>query len=223
MVAFFGLFEHDQIFIEHFFLWERNAVDACQLWAMFVAAPIGAGHAQQFDGFDFAGVWQMWAAAQIDECALSIECDGAIGKFGYEFDFVVFAFGFEHFQCIGFRDVFAHDSLFFGGQFSHFLFDFFQIGFFDDFAIGRFYIVIKAVFDGRSDAKFDAWIQFGERFGQQVRRCVPKGVFGLVVFPFVQFQRAILCYRARQIAHFAIDCGSQHVGRQSWTDAFGYL
>ncbi len=55
VVALFGLFQLVQVIIQLCFLGERSGVDTLQHGIILTAAPVGPGHAHQFDRFDLAG------------------------------------------------------------------------------------------------------------------------------------------------------------------------
>jgi len=44
VVAFLGFFKQYQVFIQHFFLGESDAVDTGHLLAFFITAPVGSGY-----------------------------------------------------------------------------------------------------------------------------------------------------------------------------------
>ena len=58
---------------------EGGSVDAGQLLVVLVAAPVGAGDARQLERLDRLRVLQVRAAAEIDEVALLVEGDVALG------------------------------------------------------------------------------------------------------------------------------------------------
>ena len=62
---------------------------------------------------------------------------------------------------------------------------------------GLVYIIVKTVFNGRTDTKLNAWIKFLQCFGQQVGTSVPESMFALFVFPFIKNEVCIFIDRAR--------------------------
>src|SRR5579859_1359804 len=64
-----------QIFVELFFGEEASSVNPLQLRVAFLALPIGAGNAHQFEGLDAFGGRNVRAAAEIDEFASGVERD----------------------------------------------------------------------------------------------------------------------------------------------------
>ncbi len=67
MIAFLGLFELRQIFVQFLLGEERRAVDALQLRVLFVPFPISARDREQLECLDFLGGGQVRTAAEIDE------------------------------------------------------------------------------------------------------------------------------------------------------------
>ena len=78
VVAFLGLLEKNKILVQKFLLREGDGVDAGELLALLVAAPVSASHAQHLDGLDERCVEQVWAAAKVGEVALFVEADFAV-------------------------------------------------------------------------------------------------------------------------------------------------
>jgi hypothetical protein len=77
VVAALGLLEEVQVGIELLFIEVGGAVNALQLGAGRVGAPVGTRHLEQLDGLDEAGVGHVGPAAQIGEFALLVDGDGA--------------------------------------------------------------------------------------------------------------------------------------------------
>src|SRR5262249_40092250 len=76
VVAPLGLLKPEQILVEFALVRPSRPVDPLQLRIAGVAAPIGAGHAQQLEGLaEVAGRGQMRSSAEIDEPALAVEAD----------------------------------------------------------------------------------------------------------------------------------------------------
>ena len=67
VVAFGGLFEHQHMGFEAFFVKKRHAINPLQHRSVAIAAPIGPGNRHQLEpvSWHLAGVLQMRAAAQI--------------------------------------------------------------------------------------------------------------------------------------------------------------
>jgi hypothetical protein len=80
MVAARGFFKAGEVGVEILFRKERRAVDALELRILFVAEPVGAGEAGDFEGLDAAGRGHVRAAAEVDEVAVAIEADLVAGR-----------------------------------------------------------------------------------------------------------------------------------------------
>ena len=81
MVTALGLFQTVQIILELGLGVKTRAVNALQLRIAFLALPVGAGDAHQFEGLNLTGGWDMRAAAEIDEFAGGVKRDHRIGGF----------------------------------------------------------------------------------------------------------------------------------------------
>src|SRR5205814_8272579 len=80
MIALLRLLDHPQVFIELFLVEERGAVDARELLAIAVAAPVCAGNALNFERFDLAGRRHVRPAAMVGEIALAINRNAFLAR-----------------------------------------------------------------------------------------------------------------------------------------------
>ena len=72
MVAFLGLLEHDEVFVEHLLLREGDAVDTCHLLALGIAAPESTGHTGDLDGLDGTCGNKVRTTAEIGKMSLGV-------------------------------------------------------------------------------------------------------------------------------------------------------
>ena len=72
MVPLLGFFQPFEVGFQFFFGLPRRAVDALQLLALFIAAPVSAGDAQQFEMPDVPGGFHMAAAAEVATILASV-------------------------------------------------------------------------------------------------------------------------------------------------------
>ena len=107
MVAFFGLFQQYQVFIQFLLFGEGNGVNPRQLFAFLVAAPVSAGQIQDFDGFDRLRTWNVWAFAEIGEVALLVEGNLSVLQAFNQFQLVLVAFFCEILDGIAFGNLCA--------------------------------------------------------------------------------------------------------------------
>jgi len=63
VISLFGLFQERQIILKRLLIGKARAVDALEHLISLIAAPVGARHAQQLEGFDHAGPRNVRAAA----------------------------------------------------------------------------------------------------------------------------------------------------------------
>ena len=75
MIALLGFFKAIDMFVELLLVEEGRAVDAGELLAFAVTAPVGPGDALQFEGLDPPRCWDVRAAAQVGEIALAVDAD----------------------------------------------------------------------------------------------------------------------------------------------------
>ena len=91
VVAFLGFFKQHEVFVEHLFLGESDAIDSDELVALFVAAPVGSGERCYFHSLDGGGGGDVGAAAQVGERSLSVGGDVAVFKLADKFTLVFLA------------------------------------------------------------------------------------------------------------------------------------
>src|SRR5690606_21589571 len=127
VVAAFGFFDHEQVLVQLFLFWERNAVDAGHLLAVLIALPVSAGDIGQFYGFDKTGVGHVWAATKVNKVALLIKRERFVAAFFDKFYFILIALFAEKLQSVRAADILTLISIFLPRQFQHFLLDFAKI------------------------------------------------------------------------------------------------
>ena len=196
MVAFLGFFQHYQIFVQHFLLRESYTINTCHLLTVFLPSPISTGHRKQLDSFDRSSRGQVGTTAKVGKRTLCISGDVSILQFGDQFTFISLTSFTEFLQRILFSDALTHQYLFLYSQLGHLGLDSWQICLLND-CFTRVYIIVKTVFNGRTDTKLNAWIKFLQCFGQQVGTSVPESMFALFVFPFIKNEVCIFIDRAR--------------------------
>ena len=88
MVAALCLLDPLQIELELLLVGEGRGVDALQHGVLFVAAPVGAGHAGQLERLEQTGRRDMRTAAEIDEISLTVERHLVVGEIANQLDLV---------------------------------------------------------------------------------------------------------------------------------------
>ena len=222
MVALLGLLEESQVFVEHLLLGEGDAVDAHELLALLVAAPVGAGERHYLYSLDRRGRRDVRTATEIGKRSLRICGDMPVFKFADQLAFIDFVAVAKHLQRVGFRDVFAHDLLLALGKLEHFLLDLRKI-FGRDLVLARIYIIIETVFDCRTDTEFHSGIKFLQRLGQKVGRRVPERMLSLGVVPFEKLDSRVSGDRTGDIPVFTVHFCGKYIGREARRNAFGHL
>ena len=196
MVAFLGFFQHYQIFVQHFLLRESYTINTCHLLAVFLSSPISTGYRKQLDSFDRSGRGQVRTTAKVGKRTLCISGDVSILQFGNQFTFISLTSFTEFLQRILFSNALTHQYFFLCSQLGHLGLNSWQICLLND-CFTRVYIIVKTVFNGRTDTKLNARIKFLQCFGQQVGTSMPESMFALFVFPFIKNEVCIFIDRAR--------------------------
>ena len=169
MVAPLGLFQTLQILVEFRLREEARAVDALHLRVAFLALPVGARDAHQFERLDAAGGGDVRAAAEIDEFAGGVERHhGLDGFFLDQFALEGLIPLFVQLDGFGLGQQLALVGNVRARQFVHLLFDARQV--FGSERLLAQELVEKAGVDGRADAQLHVGKEFEHRGGQQVRR-----------------------------------------------------
>ncbi len=127
VVTFLGLFEKGEIFVEHGFLGEGNAINAHELVALFITAPECAGERCDFGSLDGSCRGDVRAAAKIGEITLCIGGDMTVFKLGDKLAFVFLVFVAEEFERVVFAYIRAHNLLVLLGKLKHFSLDFGEV------------------------------------------------------------------------------------------------
>ena len=168
VIPLLGLFQTLQVLIQFRFLRECRSVNTGQHLIFFTAAPVGTGKACQFERLDRLHIHQMRAGAEIDKFSLLIKADLRI-----------FRQIPDQFHLIRFFPLFhISDRLIAGkrkpGKGMSFLDDLFHLRF-DLVQIFRrksaftVDIIIKSVFDRRSDCQFGFRIKALDRLRHHMR------------------------------------------------------
>jgi len=178
VIALLGLFDLGQIGLEFFGRVPGRAVDALQHRIVLVAAPVCAGHAHQLDRADLARALGVTAAAQIGEIADRVQCHGfALRDRLGQFDLVGVAR--KSLDGLGARDGLAGHFQIGGDDRAHPLFQATEV-------LGRerlaaIKVVIKPVFDRRTDGRLGLGKEFLDGVGEDVGgRVTQRGQRGFV-------------------------------------------
>jgi len=122
MVAAGGFFEASEVGVHLLLGEEGGAVDALELWIVFVAEPVSAGDAEHLDGADAAGGGDVGSAAEIEKISIAVEADliAGVGEFGDEVGLHEVAVALEFSQGVFAEGVFAAELLVAGDDLGHF-------------------------------------------------------------------------------------------------------
>ena len=168
MVTLFGLGEHREIGFLIFFLCPGSTIDALQHFVLAVATPICTGHLHELEDLEFARARYVRSAAQIREVSLTVKRNNfSCRNFADNFSLVVLADALE--ICNGFiarqRIALERNVLF--HKFLHSSFDLFEI--FGREGALKLEVVVKAIFNGRSDRHFSRRVKLLDSLSHQVR------------------------------------------------------
>src|SRR5437868_9226545 len=75
MIALLRFLQHGEVVIQFLLCLESSAVDALELWILFIAFVIGAGHAGEFEGADVARAHDMRPSTKVEKIAVAVERD----------------------------------------------------------------------------------------------------------------------------------------------------
>ena len=199
VVALFGLFELPEVLVQVLLAGPGGSVDALQLLASLIPAPVGPGDVEQLEHADIAAVGYVGAAAQIDELARVIEAGrrdvsgidvrifvaphprgAALLQIGQQFDLVVLAEGSEPLNGRLDGHFLALERMALRRDLPHLFLDARQIIRGD--AARHVDVVIKTIFDGGPDAEFDAREKPLDRGRHHMRGAVSHGIEIRVLF-----------------------------------------
>ena len=190
VVALLGLLEQHQVLVEHLLLGEGDTVNARQLRAGLVTAPVGTGKRHHLHSLDSACRGDVRATAQVREIALCISSNVTVFKVIDELALQALALVAEELQCVGLADVGTHDVLVLLHEFHHLLFNLGEVSV-GQRGVTGVDVIIETVLDGRANTELHAGVQLLQGLGQQVRRRVPEGMLALGVFPLEELDIAI--------------------------------
>lgn len=220
MVAFFGFFEHEEIFVEFFLFRKGDGVDASELWTVFVAAPIGSGEVDEFDGFDGAEIDEVRTTAEVGEGSAFVEGDFAVIEFADAFEFVLVTFFGKEVDGFGFGDFATCDGCLGLNKFHHAFFDFREV-FGGYFIFAEVDVVIETVFDGGAEAELDTGVELFECGSEKMGRGVPEGFFAFLVIPSEELNSSIVVDRTIKFDDLVVHFSGKDIACQAFADAFG--
>ena len=140
MVVGFALLKDVEVFLQGFLTWPASGVDTGKLLVLGIASPISAGDGKKLKVLQIAGVWNVWATAEVDEIALLVEGDGAFEFFDVFNLIFVGSEDFERFFLADFA-TFEWDRLF--GELLQLRFDRGKVAFGDDL-IAEVDVIVEA-------------------------------------------------------------------------------
>ncbi len=222
MVALLGLLQHQQILLQFLLLGEGDGVEAGELLALLIPAPIGSGHAQHLHRLDARGVRNVRPAAQIGEIALGIEGDLPVLQAVDQLQFVLVAFLGEVLDGVGLAHFLAVERELLGGEFLELGLDGGEITL-ANAPFTEVHVVVEPVLDGRADAEFGPRIERLQGFRHHVGGGMPHRSLAFQIVPGEELQRAIAGQGPIGVAHFAVHFGTEHVAGKAFADALGYV
>ena len=174
MVTGLGLLELIKVFGEFFLGRKGRAVDALELFVLFIAAVVGTGDGEELEGFDLLGVADVRTGAEVDEIAVLVEADLlAFGDILEAPEFVAFLAEF-----LDFLNGFLAGA-FDAGELLVLLDDLFHLGL-DGFEVGgvellvEIDIVVEALICGRADVQLGLRVEAQHRGSKDVGAGVAK-------------------------------------------------
>ncbi len=198
VVTLLGLFENDEVFVQHGLLREGDAVDSGQLSTLLVAAPVSACDGGQLDGLDRSRAHEVRSAAEVGVVAVAVICDCPVLELGDKFTLVLISFLLEEFHGFRLGNIDSLEDFLFPGEFEHLLLDLREVALRNG-SVPEVDIVVEAVFHGRSDAELGARIEGFEGRGHKVGRRMPEDMLALVILPFEESDGRVFFNRSGQV------------------------
>ena len=176
VIASLRFFEPVQILLQLFWVRPGRAVNALQHFIARVAPPIGPGQLGEFEGgAEGAGRRQMRSPAKVDKFALPVERDRlSLRDSANNLGFIGFPCLLKELDCLVAIPYFANDSFIPADDLTHPLFYAFQILRCERRVASK--IVVKAVFDRRTDRHLRFRIELFNGFSHDVRRVMAQEV-----------------------------------------------
>ena len=222
VVALPGQLQPLQMLLQQLLLGESDAVEAGELRAGFVAAPVGARDVEQLDRLDRLSARDVRPPAEVHEAALLVEGDGAVFEAFEQFELVFVALLLEVRDGLGLGHGAAFVARVVARQFDHLLLDGREVvG--GELAVAEVHVVVEPVLDGGADAELDAGVERFERLSHEVRRGMPEGHLSALALPRQDLDRRVAFDGAMEVAHFAVDTHGERVAGEAGGDRLGDL
>ena len=222
VVALFGLFQHAQVGFLVFLLGPGRAVDALEHLVVVIAAPVGARNLHQLEDLELARGRHVWAAAQIDEIAFTVQADLLVLRNGgNDLGLVLLAHALEQLDGLVTVPDFTRDLLVFLGELSHLLFDGDEVFGREGTLVGE--VVVETVVNDRADGDLRVRIQLLDGVGQQVGRRVADHVDAVGVLVGDDGEFGVAVDRVARVDHLAVHAASQRSLGQTCADALRHF
>ena len=218
MVALFRFFQACQVLLQIVLASPGRAINTLQHLVLAVTTPVSARDLHQFEVLELAGAGHVGATAQVFEVAFTVETHVLVCRdAGDDFGFVVFAQALEVGDSLVSGQNAADHRFVFAGQLGHALFDGDQVFGGERTAIRE--VVIKAVFDHRTDRDLRLGKQILDRIGKQVGGGVANQLQAFRIFGRHDGQLGIRCHAEAGVDQLAIHLAAQ--GRLGQASADG--
>ncbi|MNS68507.1 hypothetical protein D3C72_1017910 [compost metagenome] len=223
VVALLGLFDAQQIGVQVLLGRPGGAVDALQLGARGITAPVGAGQLGQLEGLaDELGGREVRPPAQVGPFALLVDGDGLRARqVADQLGLVGLAHRLEMLD----RRVAVPDLTLQRGapvdDLAHLLFDLGEVVGREGLVAGE--VVIEAVLDGRADGDLGAGEELLHGLGQHVGGVVTDGLQRLGIVAHQQAEVAVAVDDAVQVALLAVPDDQGRLLGQRGRDGGGHV
>ena len=179
VVPLLRLLQHAQVAVEGLAAGEGGAVDALQHLVALVAAPVGAGHAEQLVVPDLSRAQHVGPAAEVDEVAVAVEGEG-LAVLQLVEDLQLVGLVAQAVPGLVAADLLALEAVVLADHPLHLLLDAGQI--LGAEGLGHVEVVVEPVVDGRSDGQPRLGEEAPHRLGHDVGQAVavdPRRLVGL--------------------------------------------
>ena len=217
MVAFFCLFQHVEVSSHIVFLSPGGTVDSLQHFVLAVTSPVSAGKFHQLVNSQATGARDVGSAAKVDIVTLTVQRNGFTGRDrADDFGLVVFADGVEIFNGLVAVHLFTNNRKIAFNDLVHLLFDERKI------FVGQMFrqreVVVKTVFNHRSDRDLSLRVQLFDSLSHQVRGRMTNDLKALRVFVSHNRNRTVFGNRVRQVHEFAVNFTCQSSASEAGAD-----
>src|SRR5579885_1486926 len=195
VIALLRLFKLPEIVIEVFLRKPGRPIEPLEHWAVFVAAPVGPGHAHQLERADLSRAFHMRPPAKVQKWPLLVDAHLGIGQILNNLHLVRLIALFEVLERFFARPFALYKGMVLSDTFGHAPLDLWKI--IGRKRAGQLHIIIEAILDSRANRKFGIGEDALDSLRHHMRGGVTHALDGRVGDGCVQF--LFNCFRHDKI------------------------